>query len=926
MALEAGLSLAQYRLVNRLGEGGMGEVWRATDTILGRDVAIKVLPQAFSSDPERLARFEREAKVLASLSHANIAGIFGLHEHGGIRFLAMELVPGDDLAERLRRGRLPLAESLDIARQIADALETAHEQGIVHRDLKPANVKLTPDGRVKVLDFGLAKALESAAADRAGPSATMSPTVTSLGTVAGVILGTAAYMSPEQARGKSVDKRADIWAFGCVLYEMLTGRRPFDGETISDTLAAVLARDVDWSALSASVPAKVRELLQRCLETDPKRRVRDIGDARILLEEVLADRTPSGRVRVTDVAPASPARPRAVSAGVLASGVVAGLVLGWILAHRAPAATSPGVVRLDLDFPDDVTIDDYQVAADGSAVVALGAPRVAPGQPEPPKRIYVRRLDSGVATVRDATEGCRGFGLTADPRWIYYTIPTTTGSSQTSLVRAPLEGDAPPLTMAPFDPRWTTLGGLNNGDIVALAVGEKTTLVRIPASGSGPTAPVPVDLGTMEGRTALARTALPGDKAILFSTVAYGARGWYYRVGLLDLESARATNLFDDGGRPVFVPPGTILFTRGDALFAVAFDPKARKLTGSPIPIASGFRTQFSFVPGQFELSANGTLVHERGGRTAEGRRLGLVGPGESLHAILDEAHPYETVRGGAADGKRFVLTATNGQGIDEMFTGEIDRPGLRRTLAIPDADILTPVLSRDGRRVAFGRRGRTKDDGIYVKDLESDSPPRRIAALPGESRESTLWAFTPDGSGLLGEGTDANAHGDIVFYDLSSSGGAPVAPTTVVSGPSTEGAVSLSPDGRFLAYASDESGREEVYVLPLSRGRAAGDALRVTRSGGTAPFWGGDGRQLRYQQADGTVMSVPFAPSASPPFGSPALLYDAQKLHVIPSDVLPDGRQLAIIRGDEESDHIRRLSVVLNFSSVLAEKLKTSN
>src|SRR5882672_3613948 len=270
--IAAGASLLHYRLVEKLGEGGMGAVWRASDSTLGRDVAIKILPAEFASDPERLARFEREAKVLASLNHPNIAGIYGLHEAGGVRFLAMELVPGEDLAERLKAGRVPFSEAMEIAGQIAEALEAAHDQGIVHRDLKPANVRLTPDGKVKVLDFGLAKALESATTSSPGRDAAMSPTITSLGTVAGVILGTAAYMSPEQARGKPVDKRADVWAFGCLVFEMLSGARPFEGETISDTLAAVLAKDPDWSKLEPTTPRRVRELLQRCLEKEVKKR------------------------------------------------------------------------------------------------------------------------------------------------------------------------------------------------------------------------------------------------------------------------------------------------------------------------------------------------------------------------------------------------------------------------------------------------------------------------------------------------------------------------------------------------------------------------------------------------------------------------------------------------------------------------------
>jgi len=327
MALAPGIRLGPYEVLAPLGAGGMGEVWRARDTKLDREAALKFLPASFADDPERLARFEREAKVLASLNHTNVASIYGFHEHEGLRFLAMELVPGVDLAERLKKGSVPFSEAVDMARQIAEGLEVAHEQGVVHRDLKPANIKLTPEGRVKILDFGLAKALDPGASSGPGRDVANSPTITSLGTVAGVILGTAAYMSPEQARGKSVDKRADIWAFGCVLYEMLTGRLAFDGDTISDTMAAVLTRDPDWSALPSAVPPRVRELLVRCLRKDPKERLRDIGDARIELGDGARQPIPI---------PAAPAVPtRRWLPFVAAVAVVAALVGGAMFGRRS---------------------------------------------------------------------------------------------------------------------------------------------------------------------------------------------------------------------------------------------------------------------------------------------------------------------------------------------------------------------------------------------------------------------------------------------------------------------------------------------------------------------------------------------------------------------------------------------------------------
>ena len=927
MTLNPGRSLAQYRLLERIGEGGMGEVWRATDTTLGRDVAIKILPAEFAADAERLARFEREAKLLASLNHTSIAGIYGLHEHDGVRFLAMELVPGEDLAQRLKKGSIPFSEAADIAKQIAEALEAAHEQGIVHRDLKPANIRITVDGKVKVLDFGLAKALESAASGNSGRDAAMSPTITSLGTVAGVILGTAAYMSPEQARGKAVDKRADIWAFGCVLYEMLTGSRPFEGETISDTLASVLAREPDWNALPANTPAKVRELIQRCLEKDPKRRMRDIGDARIELEQALAERTASGRVRVATGAPeavaSSKAPPRWIFGLVLLGGALLGFGIASVVARRTPAAANMGVVRLDLEFPSDVRFSQFAVSPDGSAIAAQGLPRVAPGEPDPPARVYLRRLDSGAMAVVPGTDGAQGFALSPDGKSVMTGVPATLGSSQRNLVQAPVDGRTPPFTLAPANPRWTTLGVLNSGGCVALEDG--TTLLRIPDNGAGPSPGVKVDLAGEKGTITFSTIALPGDDAILLSAIAYGAKGWYYRIGVLDLKTAKVTFLFDDGGNPIYSPTtGHIVFTRGDTLLAVGFDPAARKLTGTPVPLTNGLQTQYGFQPAFFDLSKNGVLVYAPGGRTAEGRRLGLVDAAGNLTPVGDERHAYQRARANSADGRRFVMTITNGQGIDELWVGEFDRPGLRRILAIPDADIFMPIFSTDGRTVFFGRRGHNAEDGFYMKTLDDASPVRRIASLPTDDNQSFLWSAVPDGSGIVVGRVGPDQKGDLYFLPVPATGDTLSELKPIAAGPGNESNGRVSPDGRWIAYTSDESGRPEVYVAPFRGGAPVGDALRVTKSSGANPNWSADGRDLRYVNPSGQVMSLPIATSPALSVGAPTLVFDAKKLNVFVNDLLPDGRQLVIMRGEEEADEIHHLAVVLNFSQELAEKIKS--
>ena len=931
MTLEAGRTLAQYRIIARIGQGGMGEVWRAADTTLGREVAIKVLPEEFAATAERLARFEREAKLLASLNHTSIAGIYGLHEHEGVRFLAMELVPGEDLAERLKRGSVPLPDAIDFARQIAEALEVAHEQGIVHRDLKPANVRITPDGRVKVLDFGLAKALEpGTTTSNPGQDATHSPTITSLGTMAGAVLGTAAYMSPEQARGRSVDKRADIWAFGCVLYEMLAGGRPFDGETVSDVLAAVLAKDADWSALPAATPAKVRELLQRCLEKDPKRRMRDIGDARIELEEILAARTTSGRVRVAaDAAAAAagaarPAVARWVWGALLASAVLGAGLGGFIVASRAPSSAAAGVVRLDLVFPADVRFNDFAVSPDGSAIAGQGTPRVAPGETEPEPRIYVRRLDSAAMTVVPGTEGSRGVDFSVDGRSVITTLPATLGSTQRNVVRIPMDGQAPPFTLGPFNPRWTAAASLNSGGFIALQDG--TDLVRMAATGGEPSAPVKVDLAGERGNISFAKRALPGDGGILLHAIAYGAKGWYFRVGVLDLKTARVKFLFDDGGNPAYSPTGHIVFSRGDTLLAVPFDAAAMRLTGAPVPLANGLRTRYSFQPAAFDLSNDGVLVYTPGGRTAEGRRVGIVDASGHLTPVSDERHAFQTIRAGSSDGRRFVATFTNGQGIDELWAGELDRPGLRRILAIPDADLFTPLLTKDGRTVVFGRRGHGADDGIYVKSLDDAAPARRIAILPTDDIRTTLNSLVPDGSALVATHIGADQKGDIVFLPIPPAGAPLAEMKPIVTGPGDENWGAVSPDGRWIAYGSDESGRSEIYIAAFRAGDPVRDAIRVTKAGGVLPVWSADGRRLRYFDPGRRVMSLPVSATPALSVGSPDLAFDAGKLNVLMSDMLPDGRQLVTMRGEEEADEIPRLAVVLNFAREIVAKTKAAN
>jgi serine/threonine protein kinase len=436
LPIEPGQTLLHYRLIEKIGEGGMGVVWKAVDTSLNREVAIKVLPDAFAADTERVARFEREAKLLASLNHPNVAAIYGIHEAESIRFLAMELVEGEDLAERLSRGALPVEEAIRIALEIARGFEAAHEKGVIHRDLKPANVKLSLDGAVKVLDFGLAKAFAlDSSGESAGPS--LSPTITSAGTVAGMILGTAAYMSPEQAKGKTIDRRADIWSFGAVLFEMLSGRRMFQGETVSETMAAVLMKDPEWNVLPAGTPGAVQRLLQRCLQREPASRLRDIGDARIVLDEAL--RSPAAAVDAT--AGEAPSTRRALLPWILAA--VFFVVMVVALLPRPAERGSNGVMRLKLPIPESVRatgspLPRLAISPDGRKVVFRGFDDAKDNS-----QLYFRAIDQAEVVAIPGTEGANSPTFSPDGQWIAFgldgmlkKIPVTGGPSMT-LCEAP---------------------------------------------------------------------------------------------------------------------------------------------------------------------------------------------------------------------------------------------------------------------------------------------------------------------------------------------------------------------------------------------------------------------------------------------------------------------------------------------------------
>ena len=570
MTLAPGTRIGPYEITGPLGSGGMGEVHRARDSRLGRDVAIKALPDALAHDAERVARFEREARLLASLNHPNIGGIHGLEEAEGRRYLVLEFVEGETLAQRLRRGALPIREATSVCRSIAAALEAAHESGVIHRDLKPGNVMIRADGVVTVLDFGRATGGAAAASGDAGLSA--SPTMTYAATGVGVVLGTAAYMSPEQARGKTVDRRTDIWSFGCVLFECLTGRQVVDGETVSDVIARILEREPDWSALPPSVPSAVRELLARCLDKDAKQRLRDIGDARLVLEKDASASSMLGQAASSSGAAGSRARSgRGALVAALAAGLAVGAALCAVLAPRfAPGGAVPGgLTHLSVALPDDPRIYDLALGADGRTFAFRGLPVRLSDQGEDAMRLYIRRLDSFDLRELPGTEGAEAFRFTPDGRSILFRGPLGAGSTQDRLARVPVDGSVPPVTVAAWNPEWSSFVVLGSGEILAIDR-EGARMFRVPAAG-GTVRETAIERGDLRATITLDRV-LPGDRGVLFTGGVYRDRGWAAEVGVLDLRTNRLSMLDLKGGNVTLRPDGTLLFSRGQVLLAAPFD------------------------------------------------------------------------------------------------------------------------------------------------------------------------------------------------------------------------------------------------------------------------------------------------------------------------------------------------------------------
>jgi len=839
-------SIAHYRISAKLGEGGMGAVYRATDTKLGREVAIKVLPDSLARDTDRLARFTREAQVLASLNHPNIAAIYGVED----RALVLELVEGPTLAERLVQGPIPIEEVLPIARQIAEAIEFAHERGIIHRDLKPANIKIRDDGTVKVLDFGLAKAFLPDSASGSA-NAMNSPTLSARATQIGVILGTAAYMAPEQAKGKTVDRRADIWAFAVVLYEMLSGKRGYQADDVSDTLAAVLTREVEWSALPANTPSRLRTLLRDCLVREPKQRLRDIGEARRTLEQLISGAPDSdGGVSTANLASPAQRWHNALPWMMATLAVVAALAM--FLWYRTSNALRPPELRLQVLMAGDG--NELVLSPDGRQIVF-----VAPAEVGNSYQLWLRPLDSEAAKPLAGTE------LGFEPFWSADSKSVGFFSHQ-ALKRIDIEsGVLQTLADAP-----TPRGGTWNRDgTILFAPAGNGPLYRIPATGGRPEQ-VTQQRSPQEA-SHRQPSFLPDGHHFLFWIIGPPeVQGEY--VGSLDSKDFR--RICEADGPVTFVPPNHILLVRERVLYAQRFDQVKMEVSGEPFPVASGISSYRVNFP---RVTASDTgLIAYRPDETTRRQVTWFDRSGKPAGTV---GEPLPDVAWGelSPDGRTLAITSRRGEnGAPDDLLMDMSRGTVTR---LTKAESSAARWSPDGKRIAFSA-GRVGVLDLYWKVVGSGSPDEVLFASK-EAKNLTDWS--PDGKFILFSSQSPTTARDVWALPV---GGADRKPFPVVQTAAEERNGRLSPDGRWVTYESDETGHDEVFVRPFP---GPGPAVRVSTEGGQTAFWRHDGKEL-YYTTDGQLMSVSVDGSGKGAldFGLPKLLFKV-KGPVVPQT---DGRR----------------------------------
>ena len=874
MTLTPGTRLGAYEIIAAIGAGGMGEVYRARDTKLNRDVALKILPDAFAADHDRLTRFTREAQTLASLNHPNIAQIHGLEDSSSVQALVMEFVEGADLSQRIASGPIPVEDTVAIARQVADAIEAAHEQGIVHRDLKPANVKVRPDGAVKVLDFGLARAF-AAEGSSAAADAMNSPTLTAHGTQMGMIIGTAAYMAPEQAKGKAVDKRADVWAFGVVLYEMLTGRRAFGGDDVSETLASVLKDTPSLASLPADTPPSIRRLLRRCLEKDRTRRLDSMAAARLEIDDAIA-----GEPAATASA-ASPLAPRRLQVAILIGAIVLAALTGaavWWL-KPAPAQPAANVARYSVTLPANSSWSrtGYHVIAispDGTHLAYVAD-----------SKLFLRKIDRFDATAVSSVRDPREVFFSSDSAWIGF-------YSEGKLQKVAVTGGAPvPLCQA--EPPAGAAHWM--GDVVVF--GQAKGIYRVAAAGGTPELIVPAETSGEIGSPHL----LPGGQTMLYARASSTQSVDDAEIVIEQIATHQKTVLVRGGTDPRVLDGRFLVYGRIGEILAVPIDLKAQKVDGTPMSLVSGVMENSGTGVMQFALSGSGALAYVSGGVNDADQLVwvdlkGGVQPMESATG----SYTYPRI---SPDGTRVAFNET-AAGSTDIFIVEWARNNSKIRLTKEPGSEISPVWSPDSKRIVYSAARGSAVANLYWRAADGSGVEERLST--SSNVQVPFWWSKEADAIIFIEQTAVNSN-DI--YVLPMSGDR--TPRPLVSSPFDDRRPALSPDGHWLAYASNERDSLEIHVRPypdVNRSR-----VQASAGGGTSPLWSIDGKAIYYRKGN-KVFRVNVTTSPEFKAGKPEEMFTfAGPDQTMNFSLAPDGKRFAMVKSSQDA-MAQEYRVVINW------------
>jgi serine/threonine-protein kinase len=945
LALQPGARLGSYEILSPLGAGGMGEVYRARDTRLKRDVAIKVLPDTLSTDPDRLARFQREAELLATLNHPNIAAIYGLEDAGGASAIVMELVEGETLGDVLAKGSglraqgsgseqlsalspqpsrgLVVDEALAIARQIADALEAAHDRGVIHRDLKPANIKITPDGRVKVLDFGLAKLGPGGAGGSGRPggsggpggeSLSLSPTLSIHATNAGVILGTAAYMSPEQARAKPVDRRTDIWAFGCVLFEMLTGRQAFAGETVTDVLSAITRDEPDWNALPAATPPHIRTLLRRCLQKDPQKRLPHIGIARIEIDEGPSVNVAQGFSPAGGFSPAPSSAPvpksRAVLPWIVAAVLGGGLIA--VVARWAPWRVAPprDTIRIEGSIGADASLAADQGPAvvpspDGTLLAFVAQKGYGAAQ------VFVRRVDHLDAAALSGTENARNPFFSPDGQWIGFFADgklkkiSVSGGAAITLCDSPIG-------------RGASWGG--DGTIVFQPSNTGTgsnlgmVLLAVPAVGGQPHAVTTRQEGEANERWP---QVLPGNRAVLYTAPQSAGAYADANVSVQTMSTHERKILVRGGYFGRYVPSGHLLYLHDATMFAAPFDVDRLELTGPPVPVIERVTVNTTIGSGQFAVADNGTLAYLTGLDTAPTLPITWLSR-DGRTSLLRPAPSNWSNISLSPDGHRLAMDIAGQQ--NDIWVYDWTRDALeRRTFDVGTHQL--PTWTPDGRRITFRATAGTGSFNIYWVRADGAGVPERLTTSPNTQFPGS---WHPSGKFLAFTETSPRTNNDVMILPLEgdeTSGWKPGTPTAFANSQFTESEPAFSSDGHWIAYTSAETGRGEIFVRPFP---GPGGKYQVSTDGGAIPMWSRTRHELFYFAPDQRIHVVSYTVKGDSFAADKPRAWAEARLAIRPRGIAgntgrnfdphPDGERFAVALAPPESD-VKQDKVILIFN-----------